>query len=302
MGNFFDTAFTHPILNLLIALYKGFLFVKIPGAFGFAIISLTVIIRLIIHPFFKQQMELSKKMQDIKPHMDNLAKKHKNDQKTLQQAQLKLYQEHNINPAAGCLFAIIQIPVFYALFNVLNNFWLHGNDAKIIAQINSFIYHPSLKIITIDPFFFGLNLATTPAKTGNYLFILIPITTALLQYIQFKFSTPALPPKKEGEKSDTSEDFQRAMSIQMRYIFPLMIGWFSYSLPIGLSLYYNVFSIFSIIQYRNINSKKSSIPIPITQKEDDQIEDAEIVENEKEKKQIPVSIPKKNKGKKGKKK
>jgi len=114
--NFFNTIFVFPILNILVALYKLLSLVKIPGSFGFSIIGLTVLIRLLLHPFFKQQMETAKKMQELKPHIDKLSKKHSKDPKKLQQEQLKLYQQAGINPASGCVFMIIQIPVFFALY------------------------------------------------------------------------------------------------------------------------------------------------------------------------------------------
>ena len=268
--NFFSTTFVFPILNLLVFFYKIFLFIKIPGAFGLAIVALTVVIRLILHPFFKQQIETSKKMQDLKPHLDRLSQKHKNDKKRIQEEQMKLYQQAGINPASGCLFMIIQIPVFIALYNTLSLFLLNGNATKIISQINKVLYHPMLKIQTIDPWFFGFNLAVSPAKSGQWYYYALPILTAFLQYLQTQAMTPSSPQtsevKEERGDGKTSEvnkdgkknggdDFQKAMNTQMKFIFPLMIGWFSYTLPVGLSLYWNIFSIFSIMQYRKTNSK-----------------------------------------------
>ena len=67
------------------------------------------------------------------------------------------------------------------------------------------------------------------------------------------------PPVAKAEnakgKKDESGDFQKAMNTQMKFMFPIMIGWFSYTLPTGLSLYWNVFSLFSIMQGRTINPK-----------------------------------------------
>ena len=265
--NFFNTTFVFPILNLLVFFYKIFLFIKIPGAFGLAIIALTAVIRLLLHPFFKQQLETSKKMQDLKPHLDRLSQKHKSDKKKLQEEHMKLYQQAGINPASGCLFMIIQIPVFIALYNTLSLFLLNGNATKIISQINKVVYHPILKIQVIDPWFFGFNLALSPAKAGQWHYYLIPVITAVLQYLQTQAMMPASPTpevveankntsggKETKDKKNSGDDFQKAMNTQMKYIFPLMIGWFSYSLPFGLSLYWNIFSLFSIIQYRKIKS------------------------------------------------
>lgn len=261
----FDLLFAVPILNLLMLFYKIFLFIKLPGAFGLAIIALTVFIRLLLHPFFKQQLETSKKMQDLKPHLDHISNKHKDDKKRLQEEQMKLYQRAGINPASGCLFMIIQIPVFIALYNTLSKFLLNGGGIKVIAEINKNAYFTFLKIQTIDPWFFGFNLALTPAKAGQWYYYLIPVVTAILQYLQTTAMTPTVsqPSSKIDEKNkQTSEvkkgngdDFQKAMSTQMKYIFPFMIGWFAYSLPVGLSLYWNIFSLFSIMQYKKLKVK-----------------------------------------------
>ncbi len=263
--NFFNSIFVFPIINILVAFYNAFLYLKIPGAFGFSIIALTVLIRFLFQPFFHQQMHTAKKMQELKPHLDKLSAKHKKDPKKLQQEQMRLYQEAGINPAAGCLVMIVQLPVFIALYNtlslVLNGGGKHIAMSETIKSINKILYFPALKITSIDPHFFGLDIALSPAKAGIWYYYLIPLITAGLQYLQVQYSTPQAPvaEKKEGSKDDAkksdSSDFQQAMNTQMKYIFPLMIGYFSYNLPIGLALYWNIFSLFSIIQYRSINSK-----------------------------------------------
>lgn len=258
MGEIFELAFKQPTVNLLVFFYNIFLKIGLPGALGFAIISLTLFIRGILNPFFSHQMELSHKMNKIKPHMDDLQKKHKDDKKKLQEEQLRLYKEHGINPASGCLFAIIQIPVFIALYQVLFSFFENGKStADVITAINKVVYFPFLKIATIDPTFFGFNLAYAPsvyAKHGFH-YLLIPILTGILQYYQVALSTPAAPKnekdetKKQSDKKNDGDDMQKIMSTQMKFIFPVMIGYFSYTLPVGLSLYWNVFSLFSIWQY-----------------------------------------------------
>lgn len=263
----FFTIFVQPILNLIIALFKLFESAGLPGAFGLAIIALTAGIRFILHPFFKQQMHTTKKMQELKPHLDELSKKHKDDPKLLQQEQLRLYQEAGVNPMAGCLFALVQIPIFIGLYNTLNSLLANGVGEKVIADINSKLYSPMLHISTINPMFLGFNLALSPAKAGIWYYYTIPVITALFQYLQAKTTMPTPPPavekkleKLEGEqKSTTAEDFQKAMNTQMKYVFPVMIGYFSYTLPVGLSLYWNIFSIFSIIQHYQMNKKIEAV-------------------------------------------
>ncbi len=249
----FNQIFTFPILTLLIAVYSLFLALKIPGAFGFAIIILTVLIRLILQPFFHQQMQTAKKMQELKPHLDKLNEKHKGDKARLQQEQLKLYQQAGINPASGCLFLIIQIPIFIALYRALYSPFVAGGLANAVKEINRVLLWPALKVSTIDFWFFGFSLAVSPQNSGVWYYYSIPLLTAFLQYYQVQVSTPQVNKQEpQDEKKDSQADFQKVMSTQMKFIFPILIGWFSYTLPVGLSLYWNIFSVFSIIQYRNL--------------------------------------------------
>lgn len=265
IGQLFQTIFVHPISNLLIIFYKLFLFIGVPGAFGLGIIALTIFVRLLLHPFFKQQMETAKKMQDLKPHLDKIKTKHKKDGKRLQQEQMKLYKEFGINPASGCLFMIIQMPIFFGLYTTLSQLLKNGTGAETISKINEIVYSPFLRVQSIDTWFLGFNLAVTPSTAKVWYYFLIPLLTAGLQFIQASYSTPKINKndnenkkgKEQDKKDDKGGDFQKAMGTQMKYIFPIMIGWFSYSLPVGLSLYWNIFSIFSIIQYRKINKKKN---------------------------------------------
>lgn len=267
MGEIFHVIFVEPILNILVAFYKLFLSIGLPGAFGFSIVAITILVRVVLHPFFKQQMETTKKMQDIKPKLDKLSKKHKEDPKMLQQEQMKAYQEAGINPAAGCIFAIIQIPIFLALYQTLQLFLKQDSAGTIVKQINGDLYFPWLRIESIDPSFFGLNLAHTPASAGSLIFILIPVITGILQYFQTRVTLPSMQPAttetKDGEKKEggTAEEFQKAMNTQMKYFFPVMIGYFSYTLPIGLSIYWNIFSLFSILQHFHINREKKSVEL-----------------------------------------
>src|SRR3990167_6335924 len=164
MGELFTLIFKNPTINLLVFFYQFLNTLHIPGSFGFSIILLTVSIRVILHPFFKQQIDLSYKMNKAKPHLDELQKKHKDDKKKLQEEQLRLYKEMGINPASGCLFAIIQLPIFLALYQVLFSFFEKGKNIKeVIAHINESVYAPFLKIQSIDPNFFGINLSVSPS-------------------------------------------------------------------------------------------------------------------------------------------
>lgn len=256
----FDLILVGPTTNILLFFHYIFNLVGLPGAFGFSIIALVAFIRLIFHPLTRQQMELTKKMEEMKPHLDRLTEKHKSDKQRLQQEQLKLYQQMGVNPASGCLYALVQIPVFIALYNVLILFLKNGTGDKVVLAVNKLVYVDFLKIATLDPWFFGFNLAATPSQFGKYgaYYLLIPVITAALQYFQVKVTMPQPKKaivKKDDKKKDKSPDMQTMMGRQMLFIFPIMIGYISYNLPIGLALYWNIFSLFSIIQYRKPKKK-----------------------------------------------
>jgi YidC/Oxa1 family membrane protein insertase len=269
------TLLVNPIINLLVALYKLFEYFHIPGPLGFAVIGLTLIIRLILYPLMNAQLRSAKKMAKIKPHMDLLSTKHKDDKQALQQAQLALYKEHGVNPAAGCLPLLIQMPVLIALYGVFNQVLNNGNLHKVIEEINHVVYSQALKMTQLDLNFFGINLGIKPAQfqTHGYLLLLVPIITAALQYWQTKLMMPIPAKVSEGTpavlkpinkktkelakiEEKPKEDMAADMQKQMAIITPLMFGYFALQFPLGLALYWNVFGLFGIIQQIAINKEK----------------------------------------------
>jgi YidC/Oxa1 family membrane protein insertase len=105
--------FMIPIFDLLLFLFKTV------GNFGVAIICLTLIVRLIMFPIAQKQFQSMAAMRKLQPKMKAIQERFKEDKAKQQQEVLKLYKEEKINPAAGCLPILLQIPVFYALYKVL---------------------------------------------------------------------------------------------------------------------------------------------------------------------------------------
>jgi YidC/Oxa1 family membrane protein insertase len=105
--------FMRPIFGLLVFLFHTF------GNFGLAIIGLTFIVRAIMFPIAQKQFQSMAAMRKIQPKMKAIQERFKDDKQRQQQEILKLYQTEKINPAAGCLPILLQIPVFYALYKVL---------------------------------------------------------------------------------------------------------------------------------------------------------------------------------------
>lgn len=162
---------------------------------------------------------------------------------------------------SGCLLGIVQFPLIIALYRVLLLVFRNGNLDHISATVSKIAYFDFLKITQehIDPWFFGFNLGIAPSafQEHGYYYLILPVITGILQYYQVVASQPKSkepekkPEKKKNDKSDDS--FQAVFQKQMKFMFPLMVGYFAYILPSGLSLYWNIFSIFSILQARQRN-------------------------------------------------
>jgi YidC/Oxa1 family membrane protein insertase len=268
-GDIWKTVLVNPILNVLVAFYKLFEFLHIPGPLGFAVIGLTLIIRLLLYPLMAAQLRSAKKMAKIKPHMDALVIKHKGDKKALQEAQMALYKEHGVNPAAGCFPLLIQMPVLIALYNVFYQVLNTGNLTKVITDINKIVYVSAFRITNLDLNFFGVNLAIKPSQFQKYGYalLLVPLITAALQWWQTRLMMASMPKAPaaadkvlvkpaDGKKDEKPpEDMAADMQKQMAIITPLMFGYFAYTFPLGLALYWNVFGIFGIMQQIAINKE-----------------------------------------------
>ena len=141
------------------------------GNYGWAIILLTVLIKLIFWPLTDKSYKSMKAMQTLQPEMQKLRDKHKNDRDTLNKEIMTLYKEHRVNPLGGCLPMIVQIPVFFALYQVLMNM-IELRHAPFIFWLTDL----SVK----DPYYI------TPLIMGATMFIQQKLTPSQLDPIQQK--------------------------------------------------------------------------------------------------------------------
>lgn len=253
----FDTILVYPIINLLLLFYHGLTWLHVPFALGFSIILMTVFIRLLLYPITAVQLKATKKMQEMTPHLNKIKEKHKGDMKRQQQATMELYKEHGVNPAAGCLPALLQIVILlFGLYPALQKI-LTLHQKETVAVINKIVYAPFLQLNHVwDTHFFGFPLAQTPGQlfaSMGLVVLLIPLFTGIFQFIQSKMMiTPADPKDKKPAKKEQMEDFAATFQKQSLYLLPVMIGVFAWNFSIGLSLYWNTFTIFGIIQQYKI--------------------------------------------------
>lgn len=254
IGSLFNTIFFAPVVNVLVLLVSSVQSLGMPGALGLSIVLVTIIIKLLTWPLNMQQLRSAKKMNELKPHLDELKKKHKGDKKSFASAQADLFKQHGYNPAAGCLPTLLQIPILIALYQAISSMF---NGASGLEHINYFLYPFVEKLQQApSPYFLGFDLAAKPSDfmSIGWVVLLVPIVTALLTFIQSKMMAPVSvkpypsdSPKEKGEKKK-EEDAMSAVSTQMMYMMPVMIGYFAFSFPIGLSVYWNTFSLLGIYQ------------------------------------------------------
>lgn len=259
IGDIYNALFFAPVVNLIVFVIRLLETAHIPGALGFSIILLTIGIRALIWPLMSTQMRSAKKMADLRPHLEELKKKHGSDKQAMAAAQMALYKEHGINPAAGCLPVLIQIPPMIAIYQVIFAFF--QGDAGL-TKINNVLYNTSWKLVSIpDLNFFGLNLAIKPSdfQTVGLMVLLIPVVTGLLQLVQAKMMAPkAVKPypsdsPKEKKEKESTEDTMLAVQSQMTYLMPVMIGYVAFTFPMGLALYWNTLTLIGIWQQHRIS-------------------------------------------------
>jgi YidC/Oxa1 family membrane protein insertase len=246
-----NTFFFDPFLNLLILLFTLF-----GGNMGFAIIGVTILFRLIVLPLNWKSLHSQRKMQQLKPHLDGLKDKHGNDKAALAQAQMDLYKEHGVSPVGGCLPMLLQLPFLFGVYAAMR----FVVDLKNVADLNGRLYVNWLhihKLADLHLQFGWINLAHP-----DPLFIL-PLLAALTQFLVSKMTLPPQAPAVVGNKKEASlEQSMLSAQRQMVYFFPIMTFLVAWRFPSGLSLYWTVGNLFSIIQQFYINR---ALPHPALQ-------------------------------------
>jgi YidC/Oxa1 family membrane protein insertase len=231
----------NPMLNLLLFLYG-----IIPN-YGVSIILFTLIIAGLQTPLrIKSQQtmrETQAKQARLKPKLDELKKKHKDNPQALQTAQMKLYQEEGMNLFnAGCLLQLLPLPLFFGLFQVIQ--LVMGSTPEQVMQLPQHTYPffaQAAQLVPVNPYLIDglLNLASPVSTLPLPLIAIIVGLIVGTSYVQQKMMTgmtPSLDPQ------------QTQMNQSMQLMMPLMMAFFVYNYQFGLSLYWVTFSLVSIVQ------------------------------------------------------
>ncbi|HEV8488595.1 MAG TPA: YidC/Oxa1 family membrane protein insertase [Candidatus Limnocylindrales bacterium] len=260
--NLFAWLFTPIFQALFIVLAASYVALHsagVPGAIGIAIIALTLVVRTLLIPLFRRQLVSQRRMQMLQPELAEAKRRYKGDRMKAQQAQQEIMRERGVNPVSGCLPILLQLPLLFIIYSVIQNGITNFNPTQMLqiagiqivplmcptAPIFDAPNHVRPCIDPIVPWLGGLNVSVPEVfigTAGNFLSGLgiLSIVSAILQLIQSRMMlTPADP---------NNDDPNLRVQRQMMLFLPLIsIAWGSI-LPAGLFIYWIVATLFSIVQ------------------------------------------------------
>ena len=251
------------LLGLLQVIHNGITSIGIGTSFawGLAIIALTLLVRLLMHPLTAKQMSSMQKMQKLQPQLQVLQEKYKDDKDRLNQETMALYKDNKVNPASGCLPLIIQLPIFILLYGVLYDLTkteaftdvtflgvnLGGSVLTTVANALNLVDEAGVRIpdeqlgfvMVFLSSFTNLGLLFSHLGTWIFNFILL-ILIAYLTWLQ--------------QHLTSAGNSQMAM---MNWFMPLFLTFICFGLPGGVLLYWGVSSLMGIVHQLKVSKKTS---------------------------------------------
>ena len=224
----FHTFFYNPIYNALVAIMA-----IVPGGdVGIAVIILTIIIRLILLPFFLSAARTQRTMKIIEPRIKALKEKHKGDKEKEALETLALYREARVNPFASILTVLIQIPVLLALF------WVFHYEPFVTLNMER------LYALTPLPQATSLLFLGLISVAGKSMFL--SILAGATQFFQAHVALSGT--MKPSGTPGMQNDFQKIMGLQLKYVFPFLIGTIAYTTSSAIALYFIATNIMGTLQ------------------------------------------------------
>ena len=249
MSFLFHNFFYAPLYNGLI------LFINIMPfhSVGVAVVLFTCIIKIIIFPLSIQSIRTQFEMKKIEPEINEIKIKYKDDKKLQAEKTMELYKNKKINPFAGIILMLIQLPILIALYWVFLKGGLPHIDQ---ATIYSFTKIPSI----VNMNFFGVDVG---AKS-----IIFAIFVAVAQFLQMQITMPKAKKKevKDGKASGFGDELAKTMGVQMKYVMPIIMFFIAKSFPLVVSLYLITSSLFAIGQEYYMRRKYKQDELQVVKK------------------------------------
>lgn len=220
----FLSSIFNPIVELMRTLLTyAFQLTEMVGfpSYGVAIILLTIVIKAILAPLTVKQIKSMKAMQELQPRMKAIQDKYKNDPQRMQQEMGNMYKEMGVNPLAGCLPLLVQMPFLIAIFYALQNYPYDPNFVQ-------FLWLPSLG--ETDPYY------------------ILPVLSAVSTWLMSR------------QTSQGATGAAASQQKMMMWFMPLFIGYISLNFPAGLVIYWIVSNVFQFVQqhfiYKGLEANK----------------------------------------------
>lgn len=258
--NIFDILIVQPIFNVLIGMYS-----IIPGGdFGISLILFTVLVRFALYPLVKKQLHQTQAMKKLQPQLAKIKKETKGNKQLESMRMLELYKEHGVNPFRSIGILLIQLPIFIALYIVIQVFTSHRDEIakwtydfmEGMGPIKQLIEDPN----SFNHMFLGfVDLTKSAFADGgvNIALILIALIAAATQYFMSKQTMPNSDNKKRlrdvmseaasGKQADQSEMNAIVMN-KMIKVLPIFMFFVMVSVPGALALYYAMSNLVAVAQ------------------------------------------------------
>jgi len=231
------------LINVMILIYS-----YVGRDFGLAIILFTILIRLITWPLNAQQMKGAKAMQELQNDKEwqEIQKKYAKDREKLAQEQWRIQQARGINPFASCLPTLVQFPILFALIPSIT--FAIGSTPLSILKLSRSVYsfQDVAALVPLNSKFLWMDLGL-PERTVIFGLSIpvLAVIVALTTYLQTKLTMPSAPANPGDQTAAQTAAMTNMMSIYM----PIMLYFFSANYAAGLSVYFVVSNILSIVQY-----------------------------------------------------
>jgi len=203
-----------PICLVLIGLLE--FFHRIIPNYGVAIVLMTIVVKVVLHPLTRKSQMSMHRMQKLQPKINELREKYKNNKQKLGQEQMAMFKEHGVNPMSGCLPMFLQIPVFIALFRTIRQS-IQLRQAPFLLWIHD------------------LSRPDALCKIGNFTLNLLPIAMTVTWVIQQKMMPKSTDPQQQQQQ-------------KMMMLMPIFFGFMLYSFPAGLALYWLTSTLLGILE------------------------------------------------------
>ncbi len=247
------------VLRAIHALLSTFLAPGSGPAWGLSIVLLTVCVRLLLFPLFVKQIKSQRRMQELAPMVKELQKRHKGDRETMNAELMKLYKDNNANPISGCMPLLLQMPVFFALFSVMNEF-RPGKQARFGLTAEQLAEGGRAKVFGApigSAFNSGAELLSKLDGTASV--VKVVAATMIVLMGASTFWTQKQMMARGGAVTDPQ---QQQIQKFMLYVLPFSFAVFGFTFPIGVLLYWLTTNIWSMGQQRWVIARMPPVTAP----------------------------------------